>query len=663
MTSNKLDRIKELTALLSGAAKAYYAEDREIMPNIEYDRLYDELAALEAETGITLSGSPTTRVGYTVSSELAREAHASPLLSLDKTKDAAQLAAWLGDKTGLLSWKLDGLTIALTYSDGRLVKAVTRGDGETGEVVTRNAETFDGLPLIIPFKGTLSIRGEAVIAYSDFEKINEEIPETEAKYKNPRNLASGSVRQLNSEITASRHVRFYAFALVGVGGGIGGGIEVEAPDFANSRDKQMGFLAAQGFRVVDYYTVTAATVEDEVGRFARRVRETDLPSDGLVLIYDDIAYGESLGRTAKFPRDGIAFKWEDEQAETTLDYVEWSASRTGLINPIAVFEPVDIEGSTVKRASLHNISIMDELAIGAGDRIRVYKANMIIPQVAENLTRSGTVRPPAACPVCGSPTEIRESGDVRSLYCTNLECAARRVGEFKHFVSRTAINIDGLSEQTLEKFIAAGFIHEFADIFHIAEHRDAIIDMDGFGEKSFENLVSAIEAARTVTTSRLLYSLGIPQIGLANAKLICRAFGFDWERIRRARASELVLVDGIGEVIAEGYTAWFADGNNNARVDLLLAELRFDDAEQPPSGNSLDGLIFVITGSLEHYANRDELKTVLENEGGKVTGSVSEKTDYLINNDAQSGSSKNKKARELGVKIITEAELLGMIGE
>ncbi|MDR2610792.1 MAG: NAD-dependent DNA ligase LigA, partial [Clostridiales Family XIII bacterium] len=371
----------------------------------------------------------------------------------------------------------------------------------------------------------------------------------------------------------------------------------------------------------------------------------------------------SLGRTAKFPRDGIAFKWEDEQAETTLLSVEWSASRTGLINPIAVFEPVDIEGSTVKRASLHNISIMEDLAIGTGDRIKVYKANMIIPQIAENLTRSGTIGPPAACPVCGMPTEIRESGDVRSLYCTNPDCPARHIGEFKHFVSRSAINIDGLSEQTLEKFIAAGFIHEFADIFHIAEHRGAIIEMDGFGEKSFENLISAIEAARTVTTARLLYSLGIPQIGLSNAKLICRAFGYDWQRIRQARAEELTAIDGIGEVIAESYTAWFADERNNARTDALLAELRFDTAEQPPSGNLLDRKIFVITGSLERYANRDELKTVIENQGGKVTGSVSEKTDYLINNDAQSGSSKNKKARELGVKIITEAEFREMLGE
>jgi DNA ligase (NAD+) len=409
--------------------------------------------------------------------------------------------------------------------------------------------------------------------------------------------------------------------------------------------------------------VTADTVEDEVRRFAGRVGETDLPSDGLVLIYDDIAYGESLGRTAKFPRDGIAFKWEDEQAETELRYVEWSASRTGLINPIAVFEPVEIEGSTVKRASLHNISIMEELAIGTGDRIKVYKANMIIPQIAENLTRSGTIAPPKSCPVCGHPTEVRESGDVRSLYCTNQDCAARRIGAFKHFVSRTAINIDGLSEQTLEKFIAAGFIHELADIFHIEEHRDEIVDMDGFGEKSFENLVSAIEAARTVTTARLLYSLGIPQIGLSNAKLICRAFGYDWARIRCAAADELVEVDGIGEVIAESYTSWFADDKNNARVDALLAEVKFDDAEQPPSGNLLDGQIFVITGSLERYANRDELKTVIENQGGKVTGSVSEKTNYLINNDALSGSSKNKKAKELGVRIITEAEFLNMIGE
>jgi DNA ligase (NAD+) len=651
----KLRRIAELTALLGKAAKAYYAEDREIMPNIEYDKLYDELANLEIETGVTLSGSPTARVGYTISSELVRESHPSPMLSLDKTKDSAQLASWLGDKKGLLSWKLDGLTVALTYEGGKLTKAVTRGDGETGEVVTHNAETFTNLPLAIPFKGTLNVRGEAVITYSDFEKINEEIDEADAKYKNPRNLASGSVRQLNSEITAGRRVRFFAFGLVAASGGA-------EPDFNNSREVQMNFLAAQGFQTVEYFAVTSKTVEDEVRGFAQRVADTDLPSDGLVLIYDDIAYGESLGRTAKFPRDGIAFKWEDEQAETILRQIEWSTSRTGLINPIAVFEPVDIEGSTVSRASLHNVSIMEELALGVGDHIMVYKANMIIPQVYENLTRTGTATPPKLCPVCNFPTVIKDNEGVRSLYCTNPNCVAKRIKEFTHFVSRDAINIDGLSEQSLEKFIAMGFIHDFADLFKLANHKDEIISAEGFGEKSFANLVAAIDQSRTVTTVRLLYSLGIPSVGLANAKLICRAFDYNWERIRNANFDELIAVDGIGGVIAQGYEDWFAQEKNNARVDALLAETRFDETERPPAGSALAGLTFVITGSLKHYINRAELKTVIENQGGKVTGAVSEKTDYLINNDATSASAKNKKARELGVRIITEAEFLEMFG-
>ncbi|MDR1068107.1 MAG: NAD-dependent DNA ligase LigA [Clostridiales Family XIII bacterium] len=653
--NDKLKRLQTLTSLLGEAAKTYYMEDREILPNIEYDKLYDELAALEAETGVTLAGSPTARVGYTVSSELVREAHSSPMLSLDKTKSPAQLAAWLDDKRGLLSWKLDGLTIALTYEGGVLAKAVTRGDGETGEVVTHNAETFINLPVSIPFKGTLNIRGEAVISYSDFEKINAELPDTDARYKNPRNLASGSVRQLNSEVTASRRLRFYAFALVGAAG--------DSFDFNNSRDEQMRFLAAQGFQTVEYFVVTAESVEDEVSRFAHRVADTDLPSDGLVLIYDDIAYGESLGRTTKFPRDGIAFKWEDEQAESVLLDIEWNTSRTGLINPTAVFKPVEIEGSTISRASLHNVSIMEELALGKGDKIRVYKANMIIPQIAENLTRSGTMRVPARCRVCEFPTEIMDNTGVRSLYCTNPDCVARRIKEFTHFVSQRAMNIDGLSEQTLEKFISEGFIHEFADIFRIARHRDAAVNIDGFGEKSFDNLIAAIDKARTTTAVRLLNSLGIPQIGLANAKLICRALDNDWDKIRNAPADELVEIKGVGEVMAQSYTAWFADEANSARVDALLAEIRFDEAETVPSGDALTGLTFVITGSLEHYANRDELKAVIEAQGGKATGSVSDKTDYLINNDAKSGSSKNKKAQELGVKIITEAEFRDMLGE
>jgi DNA ligase (NAD+) len=645
MNDERPDRMKTLIPRLNEAAKAYYSESREIMTDLEYDRLYDELASLEKETGIVLAGSPTQRVGYSVISELRKETHPAPLLSLDKTKSTEDLAKWLGDKTGLLSWKLDGLTIALTYRDGLLFKAVTRGDGATGEVVTHNAETFKNIPLKIRFTGELLLRGEAIIRYSDFERINEEIEDADAKYKNPRNLSSGSVRQLNSEITASRYVRFYAFGLTHAAG----------ETFA-SADEQMKFLASLGFETVDYRLVTAETVAEEVHRFAERAKTGDLPSDGLVLAFDDIAYGASLGQTAKFPRDAIAFKWADETATTTLSEIEWSASRTGLINPVAVFEPVEIEGSTIRRASVHNISVMEELALGIGDEIRVYKANMIIPQIAENLTRSGNIIVPAQCPVCGLPTEIKDSGGVRSLYCTNEDCPARRIKSFTHFVSRNALNIEGISESTLEKFIARGFIAEFADMFRLDRHREAIVAMDGFGERSYDNLIAAAHTARQTTRARLLYGLGIPGIGAANAKVICKFCEYDWNRIEHVTAEELLSVDGIGDVLADNFVHWFANPENKEKVAHILEQIRFDAEEGRSVSGGLAGLTFVITGSLSTFPNREALKTYIEDRGGKVTGSVSEKTDYLINNDTTSASSKNKKAKQLNVKIISENE-------
>ncbi|MDR1027924.1 MAG: NAD-dependent DNA ligase LigA [Clostridiales Family XIII bacterium] len=643
---DRLNRMKTLIPVLNEAAKAYYDEDREIIPNIEYDKLYDELSGLEAATGAVLAGSPTRRVGYSVSSELRKETHPAPLLSLDKTKSAEELAAWLGDKTGLLSWKLDGLTIALTYRDGKLFKAVTRGDGAIGEVVTHNAETFKNIPLRIGFAGELLLRGEAVIRYSDFERINAEIADDDAKYKNPRNLSSGSVRQLNSAVTAARHVRFYAFGLT----------RAEGADLPNSADARMRFLASLGFETVEYRLVTAATVAEEVRRFAERAGDGDLPSDGLVLTFDDIAYGAGLGQTAKFPRDAIAFKWADELADTTLREIEWSASRTGLINPVAVFDPVEIEGSTIRRASVHNVSIMEELALGVGDRIRVYKANMIIPQIAENLTRSGNIAVPAACPVCGRDTETKDNGGVRFLYCTNADCPARQIKSFTHFVGRNALNIEGVSESTLEKFIAKGFITEFADLFRLDRHRDEIVDMDGFGERSYDNLIAAANAARHTTRARLLYGLGIPGIGTANAKAICAACDYDWARIETVTAEELITADGIGDVLADNFVHWFADPENRARVARILEQVRFDGAEGRSSGDNLSGLTFVITGSLSAYPNREALKAYIEDRGGKVTGAVSEKTDYLINNDKASASSKNKKAKQLGVTILSEDE-------
>lgn len=643
-------RIKELVTLLSEAGKAYYQESREIMSNFEYDKLYDELLELEQKTGVVLSGSPTRKVGYEVLSELPKETHPSPMLSLDKTKETSALQEWLGEKEGLLSWKMDGLTIVLTYENGELIKAVTRGNGEIGEVITNNARMFDNLPLKISYKGTLVLRGEAVIRYSDFQQMNQEIEDVDARYKNPRNLCSGSVRQLNNEITARRHVKFYAFALV----------QADGEDFQNSRKYQFEWLRQQGFEVVGYKMVTREALPETVAWFAEEIGANDVPSDGLVLTYEDIAYGESLGRTAKFPRNSIAFKWADEIRETTLEYIEWSPSRTGLINPVAVFEPVELEGTTVSRASVHNISILESLMLGEGDRITVYKANMIIPQIAENLTRSGTVQIPSECPVCQGKTEIRQINDVRSLYCTNPECQAKKIKGFSLFVSRDALNIDGFSEATLEKFIGAGLIREFADIFHLEDHKEAIMEMDGFGEKSYENLIASIRTAAKTTLPRVIYGLGITGIGLANAKMLCKAFSFDFEAMRQADAETLTQIDGIGQVLAEAWIQYFGSEENNQKVDRLLKELEIEQPEIAEGTAVLDGMIFVITGSVHHFANRKALQEVIESKGGKVTGSVTARTTYLINNDTTSNSSKNKKARELGISIISEEEFLNM---
>lgn len=642
-------RMKELIEVLNRASKAYYQENTEIMSNLEYDALYDELAELEKQTGIVMASSPTIHVGYELLTELPRESHASPMLSLDKTKSASELRSWLNGHEGILSWKLDGLTIVLTYRGGRLEKAVTRGNGEVGEVITSNAKTFVNVPLQIAFRGELVLRGEAVIPYSTFNRINHEIEDVDARYKNPRNLCSGSVRQLNSEITAARGVHFYAFNLV----------SAEGMEFI-SREKQFEWLAGQGFDVVEHVKVTPETVEKEVLKFAERISDMDVPSDGLVLIYEDIAYGNSLGRTAKFPRDSIAFKWADETAETTLRYVEWSASRTGLINPVAVFDPVQLEGTTVSRASVHNLSIVESLALGEGDRITVYKANMIIPQIAENLTGSASLKIPEICPVCGGKTEIRTVNEAKSLYCTNPACAAKKIKSLALFVSRDAMNIDGLSEATLEKLTAAGMIHSFADLYHLDRYREQIVEMEGMGEKSYEKLMASIDRSRKTTISRVIYSLGMEGVGPATARLICGYFDQDPERIASAAAEELVSIEGIGPVTAAAVESYFSSPANLEAYHALLEELRLEK-EVKAEESVIAGKIFVITGSLNHYANRNALKAEIEQLGGKVTGSVTSKTDYLINNDVTSGSSKNKKARELQIPILSEDDFIAMI--
>ena len=643
--------MQDLVQQLNEAAAVYYQGKDEIMSNYDYDRLYDELAALEKETGIILAGSPTRRVGYEVLSELPKETHAAPMLSLDKTKSVDALASWLEGQTGLLSWKMDGLTIVLTYENGTLQKAVTRGNGQVGEVITNNARTFTNIPLSVPYQGQMILRGEAVISYSEFRKINETLPEEE-QYNYPRNLCSGAVRQLNNEITAKRNVSFFAFALV----------QAEGVDFHNSQEEKFLFLREQGFDVVEYQRVTSETLPAAIRSFADKIPQNDFPSDGLVLLMDDITYGERLGMTAKFPRNAMAFKWADETADTTLLEIEWSASRTGLINPVAIFEPVELEGTTVSRASVHNISIVHQLELGIGDTIQVYKANMIIPQIADNLTRSGKLTIPDICPVCGHPAVIHHENDAEVLFCENPECLAKKIKSLTLFVSRDAMNIDGLSEATIEKFLSKGMLHELADLYHLSDYRETIIEMDGFGERSYEKLITALENSRQTTLAKFIYSLGISNIGLSNAKMICNALGNDLEHIRHATVEELTAIDGVGDVIARSFADYFASPEHNKTVDDLLQEITLETVQTDSQAQDLSGLVFVITGSLEHFENRSALKETIENAGGKVTGSVTKKTSYLINNDIASTSSKNKKAKELGVPIITEEQAMEQFG-
>lgn len=654
---NKILRMKELIPILDKAARAYYQESAEVMSNREYDALYDELLTLEEETGTILAGSPTQKVGYEVLSELPKEAHESPMLSLDKTKEISALENFLGEQQALLSWKLDGLTVVLTYENGELFKAVTRGNGEIGEVITGNARVFKNIPLKIPFTGRLVLRGEALISYSDFERINDAIENPEEKYKNPRNLCSGSVRQLNSRITAERNVQFLAFALVAA----------EAADLDTVpqffRSEQFLWLKKQGFEVVPFRKVSRTNVRETVEAFAEEIQHNNFPSDGLVLEFDDIEYGRSLGRTAKFPRNAIAFKWADACEKTFLREIEWSPSRTGLINPVAIFDPVELEGTTVKRASVHNLSVLEELELGIGDAIEVYKANMIIPQIAENLTRSGNLEIPKVCPVCGGPTEIRKQIEVKSLYCVNPDCPVKKIKSFTLMVSRDALNMEGLSEATLEKFIEKGFISDYRDIFHLSEHREAIEEMEGFGKKSYERLVDNIEKARETSLPRVIYGLGIANVGLANAKLICKAYHYRIQELFEAREEDLSAIDMIGEVIAKSFVSYFSDEENRKQVQALLDELTLADMESAGGEQPLSGMTFVITGEVHQFENRNALKAFIEEKGGKATGSVSAKTTYLINNDTNSTSSKNRKAQELQIPILSEEEFLGLLKE
>ena len=622
-----------------------------MMTNYEYDAMYDELLALEDETGYIRDDSPSINVGYETAAGLPKIVHEIKMLSLNKTKDRDELRDWLGDRKGLLSWKLDGLTVGITYENGRLVQGVTRGNGTEGELITANVLAFRNVPKSIPHKGRVMVRGEAVIKYSDFERINEAIEDADAKYKNPRNLCSGSVRQLDPKVTAERSVNFYAFTLT----------QCEGVEFS-CRHETMDWMRSQGFETVDHVIVDKDNIIDAIDKYEAAIPDFDIPSDGLVLSLDDLAYAATLGETAKFPRDSIAFKWRDQQAETVLREIEWSPSRTGLLNPVAIFDPVELEGTTVSRASVHNINIMEDLELGIGDTIQVYKANMIIPQLAGNLTRSGNIEIPDVCPVCGGPTLIKDDDGTRTLNCTNPDCLAKHVKKFSHFVSRDALNIEGLSESGLLKLIGIGALKSFADLFRLDEHKSDIIGMEGFGAKSYDNLIESAARASHTTPARLLYGLGVPGIGVATSGLIARSCRNRWSEIMALDEEALTDIDGVGSVMAHDYVSFFSDEDNKAAVDELLGMLTLDESYEA-AGTSLEGKTFVITGSLEHYTNRKALKADIESEGGKVAGSVSAKTDYLITNDPNSGSSKNRTARELGVAIITEEQIMEMLGK
>ena len=644
----KLNRMKELIEILNNASRLYYQYSTPIMTDFEYDKLYDELEKLEKETNTILSNSPTQNVEPEAIDSLVKVEHPAPMLSLSKTKSISELASFLGNQEGLLSWKLDGLTIVLTYKDGKLSSGVTRGNGIIGEVITENVKKFKNIPLTITYKGTLVVRGEAVIKYSDFNKMNEELDDDSSQYKNPRNLCSGSVRQLDSKVTAKRNVNCIIFALI------------ESEKKFKLKSEEFEWLKSLGFDVVEYHKVTSNNIEEQVLYFKNEINEYDIPSDGLVLLYNDIEYGKQLGTTAKYPKNAIAFKWQDETAETKLIDVDWLVSRTGLINPVAVFEPVELEGTIVSRASLHNVSILQGLSLGIGDTILVYKANMIIPQIADNLTQSNSLTIPNKCPVCNHEARIISSNDVKYLYCMNDFCPAKLVKRLSQFTSRNAMNIEGLSDAIINKLADEGLIKTYADIYNLKRYKNDIISFEGFGEKSYDNLINSIEKSRNVKLANFIFALGIPDIGLSRAKLICKNYSNDINKIRNLTFEELSKIDGIGEIIAKGWIDTFNNNDFIKELELLLKEVNFTDTSID-NNQPLKDLTFVITGSVNNFTNRDELVEYIETYGGKVVKAISNNVNYLINNDITSTSTKNTKAKELGIKIISENDLMSMI--
>lgn len=649
--SNVLEKMHKLISLIDKYRNEYYNEDREEVDNKEYDRLKDELDELERKAGFVLSNSPSLKVGCEVTSKLPKYTFKKPMLSLSKTKEVSGLQQFLSDKDGILSWKMDGLTVVVAYNNGELVSAITRGNGEIGEVITQNAKHFRNLPLRIPYKGKLVLRGEAVMTYSDFERINKGLVTSgDELKKNPRNLCSGTVRSVDSSVTKNRGVYWYAFELVSA--------DCEIP---NDIDKQFKWLNNNGFDTVQFMVVNSSNVVQAVMQFESIVesKKLDIPTDGLVLTYRDKKYGESLGVRAKSPRHSIAFKWEDEAVETKVIDIEWSPSRNGLITPVAIFEPVDIEGSTVSRASLHNVSIFAEKQLGYGDRIKVYKANMIIPQVLDNLDRTATCQIPGQCPCCGEPTVLHQDpkSGVYTLWCENSECAAKGTRSFEHFVARDAMNIDGVSTSTLNTLIECRIISDYASIYHINEHADEIINLEGFGYTSFMNIVNAVEKSRNVKPANLIYALGIPNIGLTTAKLICKHFGNDLVKTVTASYNDLINIDGIGDTIADSFTAYFADKNNAEAFVRLTKELNIIQ-EAVSNNTEMNGITICVTGDVHIFKNRRAIKDIVENLGGKLTGSVSKSTSYLVTNDTTSGSRKNKAAQEYGIPILTEQQFI-----
>lgn len=663
----KVERIKELNQQLNQYRDSYYNNSVSEISDYEYDKLFDELKRLEEETNIVMANSPTHTVGYEVKSKLEKVKHSHPMLSLDKTKSVDELKKFAGSQDCLLTCKMDGLTVLLTYENGKLIQAETRGNGEIGEDITHNAKVFENIPLYIDYLGYLEVEGEAIITYSDFEKINSRLPEDE-KYKNPRNLATGSVRQLDNSIAAKRYVKFIVWKVQK--------IEDEIEN-NNSFLHRLLFAKQLGFDVVPLLTYSNNTSDKEdceemIENLRKYAANKGFPIDGLVMTYNDILYGESLGVTDHHPKHSLAFKFYDDIYPTKLLDVEFTMGKTGILTPTAIFEPVEIDGTIVERASLHNLSIMNNLGIThKGQVVNVYKANAVIPQIDSveednvEVTDNNIIIPAENCPICGADTKIVKDNNSEILVCSNPDCKGKFLGKLSHFVSKNAINIDGLSEQTLQKFIELGWVSNFQDIYRLINHNKDMAVLDGFGKRSTNKLITAIENSRKTTLDRFIYALSIPLIGRSTSKDIAKYCNNDINVFMKVmienKAHDFInSIDGFGDVMYKSLYDWW---NEYCLSFFELSKEFYFETTNENNNSSVDllGKVFVITGGLNHYKNRDELIRTIEQLGGKVSGTVSKKTSYLINNDTKSKSGKNKKAIDLGIQIISEDEFINMI--